>query len=144
MRNHKQLIKFIEFIGFTYLHIDYTIFSQCSKLSIHFTKIGRNLKGIFKHHLWKNSSKDLHLTFIASSIDVGYRRPVIPSEKDGVVLQLGSNSNFSEELLELFEHMESMVNLPSLLESNSYFQKKSFHDHRTNAQKYTYGLFSKR
>jgi hypothetical protein len=51
--------------------------------------------------LWKNASKDLHLTFIASSIDVGYRRPVIPSEKDGVVLQLGSNSNFSEELLEL-------------------------------------------
>ena len=61
----------------------------------------RNLKGIFKHHLWKESSKDLHLTFIASSVDVGYRRPVIPTEKDGVVLQLGSNSNFSEELLEL-------------------------------------------
>ena len=58
----------------------------------------RNLKGIFKHHLWKESSKDLHLTFIASSVDVGYRRPVIPTEKDGVVLQLGSNSNFSEEL----------------------------------------------
>ena len=61
----------------------------------------RNLKGIFKHHLWKNSSQDLHLTSIASSIDVGYRRPVIPSEKDGVVLQLGSNSNFSEELYDL-------------------------------------------
>ena len=59
----------------------------------------RNLKGIFKHHLWKESSKDLHLTFIASSIDVGYRRPVIPTEKDGVVLQLGRNANFSEELL---------------------------------------------
>ena len=65
------------------------------------TTLFRNLKGIFKHHLWKDSSKDLHLTFISSSIDVGYRRPVIPTEKDGVVLQLGSNSNFSVELLSL-------------------------------------------
>ena len=65
------------------------------------TTLFRNLKGIFKHHLWTDSSKDLHLTFISSSIDVGYRRPVIPTEKDGVVLQLGSNSNFSEELSSL-------------------------------------------
>ena len=51
--------------------------------------------------MWKESSNDLHLTFIASSIDVGYRRPVVPSEKDGVVIQLGSSSNFSAELVDL-------------------------------------------
>lgn len=41
------------------------------------------------------------MTFIASSLDVGYRRPLDPSQRDGTVVFLGSHSNFSSELFDL-------------------------------------------
>ena len=73
----------------------------------------RSLKGLFKHRLWPESILDLHMTFIASSLDVGYRRPMVPTEKDGVVVQFGSNSNFSKSLLELERETSTLRSFPS-------------------------------
>ena len=50
----------------------------------------KNLKSLYTEQFWPESKSDLHLTFIASSLVVGYRRPLRPTEKDGVVLQLGT------------------------------------------------------
>ncbi len=84
----------------------------------------KNLMSLFKDRLWTESDQDLHLvrnlgsdvqlklcssgiylymcqTFVASALDVGYRRPLMPSPKDGVVLHLGSSANFSSDLLDL-------------------------------------------
>ena len=49
----------------------------------------KNLKSLYTEQFWPESKSDLHMTFIASSLEVGYRRPLRPTEKDGVVLQLG-------------------------------------------------------
>jgi len=40
-------------------------------------------------------------TFLASSLDLGFRRPVVPTLKDGVVVQLSSHASFSASLLGL-------------------------------------------
>ena len=50
---------------------------------------------------------------IASSLELGYRRPLRPTEKDGVVLQLGSYANFSKDLLELDRETTPLRVLPS-------------------------------
>lgn len=73
----------------------------------------RNLKSLFKHSLWPEAAPDLHLTFIASSLDVGYRRPVKPTQKDGVVLQLGSTANFSKDLTALDRETSPLRVIPS-------------------------------
>ena len=56
----------------------------------------KNLKGLYTEKFWPESKSDLHLTFIASSLEVGYRRPLRPTEKDGVVLQLGKPKQYYE------------------------------------------------
>ena len=56
---------------------------------------------LFKLRFWPKSSEDLHLSFADSALNVGGRRPLKPSVKDGVVVQLGSSHNFSESLLAL-------------------------------------------
>ena len=45
--------------------------------------------------------EDIHLTFADSAVDLGGRRPLKPSHKDGVIIRLGSRSNFSEPLFAL-------------------------------------------
>ena len=56
---------------------------------------------LFKSRFWPDSSEDLHLSFADSALNVGGRRPLKPSIKDGVVIQLGSRHNFSESLFAL-------------------------------------------
>ena len=56
---------------------------------------------LFKSRFWPVSSEDLHLSFADSALNVGGRRPLKPSVKDGVVIQLGSRHNFSESLFGL-------------------------------------------
>lgn len=51
--------------------------------------------------------------FISSSLEVGYRRPLIPSLKDGVVLILASASNFSSDLRDLDRETAPLRKLPS-------------------------------
>ena len=60
-----------------------------------------NLKALFKNHMWPGSKPDLHLLKISSALDLGFRRPLNPTLKDGVVLMLGSNASFSRNLLDL-------------------------------------------
>jgi alpha-sarcoglycan len=73
----------------------------------------KNLKSLFKYKLWHQAEADLHLTNIASSLEVGYRRPVVPTEKDGVVIQLGSRANFSNQLIELDRETSPLRVFPS-------------------------------
>ncbi|KAJ8928234.1 hypothetical protein NQ314_019184 [Rhamnusium bicolor] len=44
-----------------------------------------SLKAIFREQLWKDSENDLYLTFLSSAIELGARKPLIPSEKEGCV-----------------------------------------------------------
>jgi hypothetical protein len=41
------------------------------------------LMGVFKQVLWPESKSDLYLTFLASPIHLGARRPVNPHHSDG-------------------------------------------------------------
>ena len=53
---------------------------------------------------------DIHLTFADSAIELGGRRPLKPTHKDGVVVHLGSCSNFSEPLLALDSETQPLRN----------------------------------
>ena len=92
----------------------------------------QNLKGLFEDKFWPESSTDLHLTSIASSLEKGYRRPLMPTEKDGVVLQLGSRFNFSKQLLLLDRETSPLRVLPSCPRNfkrtsvERYFREKGF------------------
>lgn len=44
------------------------------------------LKDVFRRQLWKDSQNDLYLTFLASAIQLGARRPLNPEEGEGYVL----------------------------------------------------------
>ena len=55
----------------------------------------RNLKALFSHNLWNGSRDDLYLAYIASAVDLGFRRPLDPALKDGLVVFLGSYSVMS-------------------------------------------------
>jgi len=68
------------------------------------------LKEIFKQRFWLESFEDIHLTFADSAIDLGGRRPLKPTHKDGVVVHLGSRSNFSEPLLALDSETQPLRN----------------------------------
>jgi len=61
----------------------------------------QRLMGIFKQRFWLEAFEDIHLTFADSAIELGGRRPLKPSHKDGVVVLIGSQSNFSEPLVAL-------------------------------------------
>lgn len=41
------------------------------------------LKDVFRKQLWKDSQNDLYLTFLASAIDLGARKPLNPDEGEG-------------------------------------------------------------
>eukprot|EP00092_Neocalanus_flemingeri_P008945 GFUD01009623.1.p1 GENE.GFUD01009623.1~~GFUD01009623.1.p1 ORF type:complete len:506 (-),score=92.78 GFUD01009623.1:448-1965(-) len=68
------------------------------------------LKEIFKQRFWLESFEDIHLTFADSAIELGGRRPLKPTHKDGVVVHLGSRSNFSEPLLALDSETQPLRN----------------------------------
>ena len=92
----------------------------------------KNLKSVFKDRLWPQSGDDLHLTYIASAVDVGYRKPANPALKDGVVVHLGSASNFSLGMLDLEAEvtpLRSFPNCPRDFKRTSverFFREKGF------------------
>jgi len=59
------------------------------------------LENLFKSRFWLESYVDLHLTYADSVLELGGRRPLKPSHKDGVILHLGSQANFSKSLIAL-------------------------------------------
>jgi len=59
------------------------------------------LKKVFQNNLWQESHQDLRLTYADSVPQLGGRKPLNPSLKDGVVIRLASTSNFSLALEEL-------------------------------------------
>ena len=72
-----------------------------------------SLKKLFKERLWKDASKDLHLNFISSSIDLGFRKPMRPSLKDGIVVHLASKAKVSKALIDLDRETEVLRDFPS-------------------------------
>lgn len=47
-----------------------------------------NLKNVMKNQLWKESQNDLYLTFLASAVDLGARKPLNPEEGEGFVVKV--------------------------------------------------------
>jgi len=70
----------------------------------------QRLMGIFKQRFWLEAFEDIHLTFADSAIELGGRRPLKPTHKDGVVVHVGSQSNFSEPLLALDSETQPLRN----------------------------------
>ncbi|KAG8234412.1 hypothetical protein J437_LFUL015522 [Ladona fulva] len=66
------------------------------------------LLDVFRKRLWRESEPDLHLTFLASAVYLGARRPLRPTEEEGVVLRVGSANGFSVALLELQEEVRPL------------------------------------
>ncbi|KAL1501494.1 hypothetical protein ABEB36_006805 [Hypothenemus hampei] len=69
------------------------------------------LKDVFVRNLWKNSEDDLYVTFLESAVRMGARKPLNPNEPEGVVIRLGSESNFSPELLQLQEEVRPLYKM---------------------------------
>ena len=92
----------------------------------------RNLKALFAHNLWNESRGDLHLAYIASAVDLGFRRPLDPALKDGLVVHLGSHANFSLSLLDLDRETAVLRGFPSCPRDfkrtsvERYFRAKGF------------------
>nr|CAG4648616.1 EOG090X04W0 [Polyphemus pediculus] len=59
------------------------------------------LLDIFRNELWHESSEDIHLIKLHSALLVGGRHPVRLEDGEGVILTLGSRSEFSEALRDL-------------------------------------------
>ncbi|XP_022162756.1 epsilon-sarcoglycan [Myzus persicae] len=59
------------------------------------------LLDIFRQNLWLGSKQDLYVTFLASASDLGQRLPLDPNDTEGVIVNLGSTSNFSTILNDL-------------------------------------------
>ena len=66
------------------------------------------LLDLFRSRFWLEAAEDLHLTLADSALNLGGRRPLKPSIKDGVVIQLGSSHNLSQSLLELARETEPL------------------------------------
>lgn len=73
-------------------------------------KISR-LLDIFKFKLWKESFSDLYVTFLTSAVTLGARLPLRPNEGEGVVIRLGSVSEFSNTLIELQDEVRPLSKL---------------------------------
>ncbi|XP_073996227.1 sarcoglycan alpha isoform X3 [Rhodnius prolixus] len=65
------------------------------------------LMNVFKEVLWSDAD-DLYATFLDSAIKLGARLPLKPQEGEGVVVHLGSTSEFSQELINLQEEVRPL------------------------------------
>ena len=63
---------------------------------------------LFRSRFWENASEDPHLTFVDSAINLGGRRPLKPTNKDGVIIELGSHHKFSDSLISLDKETEPL------------------------------------
>ena len=73
----------------------------------------RNLKALFALNLWNGSRDDLYLASVASAVDLGFRRPLDPALRDGLVVILASEANFSRPLLDLDQETAVLRGFPS-------------------------------
>jgi hypothetical protein len=82
---------------------------------VHLTDLGRveNLKNIFRNDLWPESKNDLEINFMESAIKMGGRLPLRPQEREGVILNLGSKSKFSDRLNDLHEEIKPLYKISS-------------------------------
>nr|XP_023022553.1 epsilon-sarcoglycan isoform X1 [Leptinotarsa decemlineata] len=71
------------------------------------------LKDIFRKQLWKDSAFDLYVTFLSTAVELGARKPLDPSEGEGVVIRLGSETAFSAELIELQDEVKPLWKVPA-------------------------------
>lgn len=80
---------------------------------VHLTDLGRveNLKSIFTHDLWPESTPDLSIVFMESAIRLGSRFPLKPKNHEGVIVHLGSNAPLSSRLLELNDEIKPLSKL---------------------------------
>lgn len=80
---------------------------------VHLTDMGRveNLKSIFTHDLWPESIADLGIIFMESAIRLGSRVPLKPSNREGVIVHIGSNAALSSRLIELNEEIKPLSKL---------------------------------
>lgn len=80
---------------------------------VHLTDLGRveNLKSIFTHDLWPESTSDLSIVFMESAVRLGSRVPLRPKNYEGVIVHLGSNASLSARLVELNEEIKPLSKL---------------------------------
>lgn len=80
---------------------------------VHLTDMGRveNLKNIFRNELWPESKNDLSIVFMESAVKLGARIPLRPQQKEGVIVHLGSNAKYSQDLLNLKEEIKPLSKL---------------------------------
>ncbi|CAO1334324.1 unnamed protein product [Diamesa serratosioi] len=80
---------------------------------VHLTDMGRveNLKNIFRNELWPESKNDLSIVFMESAVKLGARIPLRPQQKEGVIVHLGSNAKYSQDLLKLKEEIKPLSKL---------------------------------
>ncbi|KAG5884853.1 hypothetical protein JTB14_036088 [Gonioctena quinquepunctata] len=71
------------------------------------------LKDIFRKELWKDSAIDLYVTFLSTAVELGARKPLDPSDGEGVVIRLGSEAAFSDDLIELQEEVKPLWKVPA-------------------------------
>ncbi|CAH1170470.1 unnamed protein product [Phaedon cochleariae] len=71
------------------------------------------LKDVFRKQLWKDSEDDLYVTFLSSALELGARKPLDPTDGEGVVIRLGSESAFSDELIKLQNEIKPLWKVPS-------------------------------
>ncbi|XP_052892591.1 epsilon-sarcoglycan [Anopheles moucheti] len=82
---------------------------------VHMMDPGRieNLKNIFRNDLWPESRSDLHVIFMDSAVKLGARLPLRPQQREGVVVHLGSSTDFSPRMLELQEEVKPLYKISS-------------------------------
>lgn len=72
-----------------------------------------DLKNVFRNELWTESAQDLSVVFLDAAVNMGSRLPASPQLKEGVIVQLGSNVEFSVRLKELQEEVRPLYKLLS-------------------------------
>lgn len=72
-----------------------------------------DLKNVFRNELWEESKHDLSVVFLDTAVNLGSRLPASPQLKEGVIVQLGSNVDFSPRLKDLQEEIRPLYKLAS-------------------------------
>lgn len=72
-----------------------------------------DLKNVFRNELWPESDQDLSVVFLDAAVNMGSRLPASPQLKEGVIVQLGSNVDFSARLKDLQEEVRPLYKLSS-------------------------------
>lgn len=72
-----------------------------------------DLKNVFRGELWPESALDLNVVFLDAAVNMGSRLPASPQLKEGVIVQLGSHSDFSARLKDLQEEVRPLYKLAS-------------------------------